>query len=164
MRGTRPCSHNRALTHYEASSESMTKHLSADQQIYFRDLFRNARSVALKDAEGFDATLFAIERFGKFLSGREMVLNGYKADLLKRPKTPLWPRRFRRHGLNSTRRSMISMNNYALLVILPSTTAAVARHITSHAVLISDQSKNFRTPNSADKHRLVMPFQQRDIG
>jgi hypothetical protein len=66
----------------------MTKSLSEDQQIYFRDLFRNARSAALKDAEGFDATLFALERFGRFLTEREMALSSYKAAICDKAEDP----------------------------------------------------------------------------
>ena len=59
----------------------MAKVLSKEQQIYFRDSFRDARAVALKDAEGFDATFFALERFGKFLSETESNLGRYKHDI-----------------------------------------------------------------------------------
>lgn len=115
----------------------MPKDLSEEQRIYFRDLFRNARSVALKDAEGFGATLFALERFGRFLSKREMDLGKYQACISDRAKdSPLaqmipgmWPEFHTSFAdlyehLRAARNSAFHEG-------------AVARHVTSHAVLVS---------------------------
>ena len=46
--------------------------------LYFRDLFRNARSMALKDAENFDQVLFVVESLGKYLLQKQGNLGKYK--------------------------------------------------------------------------------------
>jgi len=43
---------------------------------YFRDQFRQARARALQDAEGFQDTIFVLERFGVYLTGKTIAL-GY---------------------------------------------------------------------------------------
>jgi hypothetical protein len=124
-----------ASTHWE--QQSMTKALSEDQKIYFRDLFRDARSVALKDAEGFDATFFALERFGRFLLESEGNLGKYKEDISDKAKdSPLageipiaWPDFHTR--FNDLYDQLQVARNSAFHE------GAVARHITSHAVLLS---------------------------
>ena len=115
----------------------MTKTLSEEQQIYFRDLFRNARYAALRDAEGFDATLFALERFGRFLSGCEMGLGKYRSPISDKAKdSPLaqnipaeWPDFH--ICFNDLFDHLRKARNSAFHE------GAVARHITSHAVLLS---------------------------
>jgi hypothetical protein len=100
-------------------------------------LFRNARSAALKDAEAFDATLFALERFGRFLSGSEMALSSYKDPISDQAKdSPLaknipdaWPDYHT--CFNDLFEQLRVARNSAFHE------GAVARHTTSHAVLVS---------------------------
>lgn len=48
---------------------------------FFRDQFRNARAVALLDAEGFQEIIFVLERFGAYLIGKIKSLDHYKKDI-----------------------------------------------------------------------------------
>jgi hypothetical protein len=48
---------------------------------YFRDQFRQARARALQDAEGFQDTIFVLERFGVYLTGRTLDLGKYKKGI-----------------------------------------------------------------------------------
>jgi hypothetical protein len=52
--------------------------MQKDQRLYFRDVFRNARAAALRDAEGFPQILFAIERLGSYLKGERAGLKAYE--------------------------------------------------------------------------------------
>jgi hypothetical protein len=57
-----------------------------NQRLYFRDQLREARAIALQDAEAFDAIIHVIERVGVFLKGvksRPGNLDAYK-PLIKR--------------------------------------------------------------------------------
>ncbi len=49
-----------------------------NHEIYFRDQFRQARAAALRDAEGFQEILFALERFGLYLKQRVGTLGRYE--------------------------------------------------------------------------------------
>lgn len=49
--------------------------LTREAAIYFRDALRDARAGALRDAEGYSAILFAIERFGQYLHPEGRSLN-----------------------------------------------------------------------------------------
>jgi hypothetical protein len=49
---------------------------------YFRDQFRDARAVALADAEGFQELLFCIERFGTRLTDSVCSLEYYKGSIV----------------------------------------------------------------------------------
>jgi hypothetical protein len=65
-----------------AKPQSNKKHrliseLSIEQRVYFRDSLRGSRLAALGDAEGFDRIVWAIERLGMVLLGREAALNDY---------------------------------------------------------------------------------------
>jgi hypothetical protein len=55
--------------------------LSAEEALHFRDQFRDARLVALKDAEAFHEILFTLERLGYVLAGEERNLSKYKAKI-----------------------------------------------------------------------------------
>lgn len=57
---------------------------------YFRDQFRQARARALQDAEGFQDTIFVLERFGVYLTGKSGDLGKYK-ELIEQEaiKSPL---------------------------------------------------------------------------
>jgi len=50
---------------------------------YFRDQFRKARAEALRDAEGFQETVFVLERLGVYLTGKTTNLGKYKKDIEK---------------------------------------------------------------------------------
>ncbi len=52
--------------------------LGDEARIYFRDQLRTARANALRDAEGFQEILFAVERLGSALIGKVDTLGGYK--------------------------------------------------------------------------------------
>lgn len=45
-----------------------TMDLDLKVKVYFRDQFRKARDAALRDAEGFQEVLFALEKFGAYLT------------------------------------------------------------------------------------------------
>ncbi len=47
--------------------------LDCDQKLYFRNELRDARAVALQDAEAFDEIVHVLERMGAFLRGEEKV-------------------------------------------------------------------------------------------
>jgi CBS domain-containing protein len=49
--------------------------------VYFRDQFREARSIALRDAEGFQEILFTLERFGSYLTGKIQDLKQYEIQI-----------------------------------------------------------------------------------
>lgn len=57
--------------------------LTDDERRYFRDKLREARSVALRDAEGFHELLFALEGLGSKLAGKIHSFKTYKKALLK---------------------------------------------------------------------------------
>src|SRR5215204_5952229 len=56
--------------------------LTTDVALHFRDQFRDARLVALKDAEAFHGILFTLERVGYLLKGEEGNLNAYKEKIM----------------------------------------------------------------------------------
>ena len=56
--------------------------MDREQRVYFRNMFREARAAALADAEGFQEILFAIERLGCLLLGRQGDLGVYEDRIL----------------------------------------------------------------------------------
>jgi len=52
------------------------------QRVFFRDLLREARAAALKDAEGFRHLIHAIDRLGAYLAGRVLSLGRYETEIL----------------------------------------------------------------------------------
>lgn len=67
----------------------LTKSLKVEPaaRAYFRDELREARYAAFRDAEGFQAIVFAIERLGSALTGKAGALKDYRevlADLARR--------------------------------------------------------------------------------
>ena len=103
----------------------------------FRDELREARSAAFRDAEGFQALIFAIERLGSSLVGRAGTLREYRpkmAGLAERsplaediPSTqPHWHTSF-----GSLYRLVTQGRNDALHQ------GAYARMVTEHAVQLS---------------------------
>ncbi|HEX8197969.1 MAG TPA: hypothetical protein VF571_17385 [Pyrinomonadaceae bacterium] len=59
----------------------MSREINKDNACHFRDEFRYARAVALKDAEGYQEILFALERLGSFLKEEVAVLGRYKDEI-----------------------------------------------------------------------------------
>ena len=57
--------------------------LCREVRLHHRDELRQARAFALRDAEGFQAVLFAIERLGVKLEGRVGTPSEYKTELRK---------------------------------------------------------------------------------
>jgi hypothetical protein len=58
--------------------------------LHFRDEFRDARAVALKDAEAFDQIVYVLERLGVYLTRRVMDLGKYHSAIEKEAnKSPL---------------------------------------------------------------------------
>lgn len=55
--------------------------MEKEQAIYFRDQFREARAIALQDAEAFDEIVFVIERLGSFLKRTVGDLGQYKKHI-----------------------------------------------------------------------------------
>jgi hypothetical protein len=58
-----------------------------EARIYFRDELREARYAAFRDAEGFQAVIFVIERLGSALIGKAGALRDYQnvlAELARR--------------------------------------------------------------------------------
>lgn len=58
---------------------------SREKSLYFRDQLREARAVALRDAEGYQGILFAIERLGYFLSEDRETRNNQNLGAYKEP-------------------------------------------------------------------------------
>jgi hypothetical protein len=55
--------------------------LNPGQALHLRDQFRDARLVALEDAEAFHDILFTLERLGYLLQGEERSLREYKEKI-----------------------------------------------------------------------------------
>ena len=61
--------------------------MDRDQRTYFRDRFRQSRSVVLNDAENFVAISHEVERLGRYLkAGRGRGLNDYGANIIELAK------------------------------------------------------------------------------
>ena len=57
------------------------KRLNREEALHFRDQFREARTVALRDAEAFHEILYTLERLGFLLKGEEGNLRRYQEPL-----------------------------------------------------------------------------------
>jgi CBS domain-containing protein len=57
------------------------------EAIHFRNQFRDARALALKDAELYQEVLFVLERFGSFLTGRIQDLRRYEKKIVDFART-----------------------------------------------------------------------------
>ena len=102
------------------------------QKLFFRDMFREARAAALKDAEGFRTLVHALERLGAFLTGRIASLGEYRAEILAlleasalEPDAPL--RELALHSDSATLYDLIKEERNAALH-----EGAYARHLTAH--------------------------------
>jgi len=106
-------------------------------ELYFRDLFRQARLAAYQDAEGFQELLFALEKFGAHLAKQILDLGRYEPVIGKFAiKSPLYsniPDQWRQYHLpfGSLYELVRVARNDALHQ------GAYARHLTDHAVQLS---------------------------
>jgi hypothetical protein len=66
-----------------------SRELLAEECLYHRDRFREARYAALADAEGFDAICFALESLGLRLLGAQATLDRYKPRIAERAHNSL---------------------------------------------------------------------------
>ncbi len=57
------------------------RRLNHEEALHFRDQFREARMVALRDAEAFHEIIYTLERFGYLLLGEEGSLYAYKGNI-----------------------------------------------------------------------------------
>lgn len=112
----------------------MEGYLNSEVALYFRDQLREARSVALKDAEAFEQLIFVVERIGVHLTGKIQNLKAYTSDLAEIAcKSPLatdiptllpdW------HAPFATLYDLVRQTRNDALH-----EGAFARHLTSHAV------------------------------
>ncbi len=74
-----------------------------EASLYFRDEFRRARAAALEDAEGYQRVLFALERFGSYVTKATTGLGKYREEICRRacvsPLADDIPRQCREHHL-----------------------------------------------------------------
>ena len=60
--------------------------MQKEAALHFRNQFRHARALVLRDAEAFDEIIFVVERMGMFLTHRVGQLAGYKSKIVKEAK------------------------------------------------------------------------------
>ena len=64
--------------------------MDTEAALFFRDELRQARAVALRDAEAFEEIVFVLERMGSFLKGGGIGLKDYEEVLCEEArKSPL---------------------------------------------------------------------------
>ena len=126
--------------------------MDCEVALYFRNEFREARTVALKDAEGYQQILFVLERLGAYLL--ELEYTGKFCLKRKRPKKrddpTMW--KFRCHIITLVERyhcfqgkppsdDHVAFNSLYDIVRQARNDAlhqgAVARNLTSHSVQLS---------------------------
>lgn len=61
----------------------MCRQIKEKQSIFFREEFRNARTKAIEDAEGFQGILFAIEKLGSYLYPEGLGLKAFEPCIRK---------------------------------------------------------------------------------
>jgi CBS domain-containing protein len=111
--------------------------MEAEAASYFRDQFRQARAKALQDAEGFQDTLFVLERLGIYLTGKIKSLGCYKDAIqqvaMKSPLADEIPNQhIHWHSKFSTTYELVrNARNDALHQ------GARARHLTNSVILIA---------------------------
>jgi hypothetical protein len=108
--------------------------MDLNEAIYFRDLFREARAKAYRDAEAFHEILFAIEKLGTKLTNKVEGLFGYQDEIEKlAKKSPL--------SNNTDRKWHIPFIELYELVRNARNDAlhqgAFARHLTLHATQLA---------------------------
>ena len=103
--------------------------------LYFRDEFKKARHCALKDSEGYQQILFALERMGSFLSKENAGLGKYKRCIvnLVKQNRPCHLRPSKEYHIEFDRLyEMVQKGRNDALH-----KGAVARLMTSHSVQLS---------------------------
>ena len=108
--------------------------------LYFRNEFREARTAALKDAEGYQQILFVLERLGAYMLQRVADLGKYKKDI-KKLVYDHHPLEKDREEWSDYRDSHTAFDNLYDAVKNGRNDAfhqgAVARNLTSHSVRLS---------------------------
>jgi len=111
--------------------------MQMESALHFRNQFRQARALALRDAEAFDELIFVVERMGTFLTHRVDTLHGYRKRIEdEAKKSPLacevpckWP------DLHIPFTELFNLvedgRNWAMHQ------GAVARHLTNHATKLA---------------------------
>ena len=64
------------------SSES-EQAISREEAVYFRDKLRTARDAALRDSEGYQKVLFAVEQLGRQMWPKNNSLGSHKCDFIR---------------------------------------------------------------------------------
>ena len=113
------------------------KSLSPEAACYFRDQFRAARAVALKDAEAFEETVFVLERLGGYLNGKGMGLGQYEKVLAEIAEASPLARELPciARPLHTPFRTLYNLIREARNAALHE--GAFARHLTTHAIEVS---------------------------
>lgn len=78
---------SRSQTGSRSGATGSSRKVDLAARVYFRDELREARYAAFRDAEGFQAVVFVIERLGSALVGKAGALRDYEnvlADLARR--------------------------------------------------------------------------------
>lgn len=114
--------------------------MTEDEKLYFRDQLREARAVALKDAEAFEPVVHVLERMGRFLKGvtsEVPALAVLKKDInplaLCSPLAECVPDEWPELHLNFTTLYELVKDGRNSAVH----EGALARHLTGHAVELS---------------------------
>lgn len=135
-----------------SAEPDLAREIDPEAVLYFRNEFREARTAALKDAEGYQQILFVLERFGAYLL--ELEYTGRFWLKIKRPKRRVDPvlAKFQRHVITLVERyhpsqgklpddyhtafdSLYDMVRRSRNDALHQ--GAVARNLTSHSVQLS---------------------------
>lgn len=113
--------------------------LAHDEAVYFRNLFRDARTIALRDAEAFEELVFTVERLGSALTKNVLALgrDEYKQAIdnvaLQSPLAACVP--------DSWRECLIPFRVLYQSVRVARNDAlhqgALARHLTVHAIQLA---------------------------
>jgi hypothetical protein len=110
--------------------------MNQQEALHFRDEFRNARALALQDAERFQDVLFVLERFGSFLAGKIQDLGKYErlvVDFAK--KSPLADGHA---GASSWHTPFPALYDYVRVSRNDALhQGAFARHLTAHVVKLA---------------------------
>jgi CBS domain-containing protein len=138
----------------------MIKKLNYKETVRFRDQFRQARSAAFRDAEGFAEIIYVLERLGMFLLGKAAGLGAFTEPLAKlAANSPL--------ALDTAKAHPEFHTEFARLFDLVRAArndamhqGAVARHLTTHAIrvalVLEDALMNGNDINDPNKIRDFM--------
>jgi hypothetical protein len=111
--------------------------MTPEIRISFRDLLREARAQAIKDAESFEELLFTFEKLGSFLKGEIIALGRYKQEIIglsnESPLAKVIPCNHRE--FHSSAEILFDLVRNARNDALHQ--GAFARHLTTHAIELS---------------------------